>query len=308
MPNEQEQQSTQQVDNQNEEFVEPQDLSQAFETLREVKQIPAETPVEQPAAEPEPQPEQQQSVGYEGYQQPSAHVYNGAGGEPDYTAAGDSGFDSGYDDVNYQVIAKQMVDEATRMAAEQTNEFFRENGIKKLTIKDIYNKNEETGEVTFENPDNASRPFATRQEAQAWCDAINKSIDDEWRRQANINRNEFVKQIVPSLNMLAFAPEFYSMTPSEQRIFDKLVKRFEVLDQNNKVIGYNCDLREWAQEARNIAADESLWGVQQQAVQQQAPSGPAVDMKSSSSQGQPTPEITDPKDLSEAMKMLRQKK
>lgn len=308
MPNEQQQeQPIQQVDNQDEVFVEPQDLSQAFETLREIKQMPAETPVE-PAAEPEPaagqqpEPEQQQQQ-YIPQQQEPAPVYDGAGAEPD-------GYADSSQSVDYSAFARGMVEEITKAAAQQATDYFKEQGIEKFNVNMLYQRDEHTGEVTFQNPDNPNRPFNSRQEAQAWCDAINNDIDNEWRRTATEKRNEILGQAMPAMRLLQFAPTFNAMSPAEQDVFDTLIEPYAVQNDYGQTIGYNCDLDAFATQARKIAGK---YGAQMQQMQQQQqppaqPTGPAVDMKSSSSNAQPTQEITDPKDLSEAMKMLKQQK
>jgi len=308
MPNEQEQKSTQQVDNQDEVFTEPQDLSQAFETLREVKQMPAEAPVE-PAAgqqsEPQPEPEQpvqQQPAGYDGgYQQQEAPVYDGTG-------AGFDGYADSSTSVDYSAFARGMVEEITKAAAQQATEYFKEQGIEKFNVNMLY-KRDEDGTVTFENPDNPRQPFASRQEAQAWCDAINSDIDNEWRRTATEKRNEILGQAMPAMRLLQFAPTFNAMSKNEQDIFDTLIEPYAVTNDYGQTIGYNCDLDAFAGQARKIAARYgSTQQAQQVATQQPAPpSGPAVDMRASGSQSQPQAEVTDPKDLTEAMKMLKQK-
>ena len=306
MPNEQEQQSTQQVDNQNEAFVEPQDLSQAFETLREVKQMPAETPMEsniggapeqaaEPAGQSEPEPQQYQQT----YDQAPVYDESGAGldGPADIEQS-----------VDYSAFARGMVEEITKAAAQQATDYFKEQGIEKFNVNMLYQRDEQTGEVIFQNPDNPNRPFNSRQEAQAWCDAINTDIDNEWRRTATEKRNEILGQAMPAMRLLQFAPTFNAMSKDEQDVFDTLIEPYAVTNDYGQTIGYNCDLNAFAGQARKIAAKYGNQQAQQQAAQQPAPpTGPAVDMRASGSQAQPSGEITDPKDIAEAMKMLKKK-
>ena len=308
MPNEQEQQSTQQVDNQDEVFTEPQDLSQAFETLREIKQIPADAPVE-PAEEQSPagaeggqQPTPQQPESPAVVQQQQAPVY-------DETGAGPDGYADSSQDVDYSAFARGMVDEITRAAAQQATAYFKEQGIEKFNVNMLY-KRDEDGTVTFENPDNPRQPFASRQEAQAWCDAINNDIDAEWRKTAAEKRNEILGQAMPAMRLLQFAPTFNAMSPAEQDVFDTLIEPYAVTNDYGQTIGYNCDLEAFAGQARKIAAKYNAQVPQQQQQQQAAaaPTGPAVDMQASGSNSQPENEITEPKDLADAMRMLKKRK
>lgn len=306
MPNEQQQQPNPQVDNQDSGFTEPQDLSQAFETLREAEQKPAETSVEQPV-EPSAEPVQsggqpQQEQPYYDYQEGTTPaLYNDAGTES-------YGYPDSSQSFDYGSFAKGMVEEITRAAAEQATDYFKEQGIEKFNVNMLYQRDENTGEVTFQNPDSPNRPFASRQEAQAWCDAINNDIDNEWRRTAVEKRDEILQQALPAMRLLEFAPKFNAMSKAEQDVFDMLIEPYAVQNEFGQTIGYNCDLDSFAGQASKIANKygAKIQEMQQQYQQQPAqPTGPAVDMRSSSSQGQPTHEITEPKDLSEAMKMLK---
>ena len=61
---------------------------------------------------------------------------------------------------------------------------FAEQQIEMWSIEDLYEKDEHTGRVRFRNPDDPSRDFQSRYEAQQFVDAMNKTFKRETGKTA----------------------------------------------------------------------------------------------------------------------------
>ena len=270
---------------------EPKDLSEAFKVLRANEQAAAAPSVEPGQPDPEPIQEEQPQESYQDIQ------YDGgadAGGSAAELQSSD-----------YGAYAQGLITESLSQARQLVTQEFRNNKVEKWNTGKLYQKDENTGEVSFFNPESPSQPFKTRAEAQAWCESINADIDSEYRRMVNEKQRELMDGLAPALRLLEFAPKFDQMSQLEQDIFDDIVEGYEVYNAAGDVIGYNIDLNAAAARAKNFA---SKYGAQQQqAVPQQKSSGPAVDMKSSSSSAQGKEDLKEPTNLEEAMRMLKKK-
>lgn len=197
-----------------------------------------------------------------------------------------------------------MIDEINRAAYEKTVEEFQKQGIQKLSVSQLYQRDEERGTVTFINPDNPNRPFESRAEAQAFCEAFNKDVDMELRKAAIAERNKLMEQYRPSMELMEFAPKFDSFDKVKQDIIDDLIEPYEIRDNSGKIIGYRCNL-----DAAASQADKILARFPQAKPEEAAPvksSEPALDMKSHGAGG--AGKGKEPKTLEEAMRMVQQEK
>lgn len=205
-------------------------------------------------------------------------------------------------------MLKDVQQEARRRIAEK----FSKAGVRPMDISDLYERDENTGRVTFRNPDDPDRPFASRYEADQWCDSINKQINAKFRQEVANEIQKLTKDLAPRLNLLDFAPQWQQMSDEEKEMFDVLIEPYAIVDENSgDVIGFNCNLQAAARQATAICQkfnSRQSQGFQQAAQQapqrkqrQQQPSMPAFDAKTGNGAG----DDDEPKTLEEAMLALR---
>lgn len=174
------------------------------------------------------------------------------------------------------------------------------------TMEDIYERDENTGRVTFRNPDDPNRPFQSRAEAQQFINAMNQEVNNYFRREVNIESRKLVQQQAPVLQMFDFAPVYQAMDKTEQEMFNILLEPYAIYNDNNKVIGFNTNLQAIANTARLIVKrmfNNNTASVPQAASKKEnvKPSTkPALDMKTGN--GATDGEV-EPKTLGEALKM-----
>ena len=156
--------------------------------------------------------------------------------------------------VDYGQVSRSLVNEINRSAAQAANRIFQDKGIKKFGIGDLYRRDEQSGVVVFQNPDNPNRPFESRAEAQSWVDAMNKQIDDEWRNVAIQEQQRIAKEAAPRLRLVQFAPKYEKMDEEMQELFDDVIEGYEVRDRQGRVVGYSCDLDAAYAQAKKIKA------------------------------------------------------
>lgn len=212
--------------------------------------------------------------------------------------------------IDYKSVCRAYIESTQKLAIDATNKLFRDNNVSKITINDLYEK-DERGRVSFRNPDDPDRSFQSRAEAQQWCDAFNSQVDAEWRRTAQSFQQGYIKDIQPMLRLMDFAPEFDAMSSQEQKVFDNVVEDYAVKDKAGMVVGYSCDLRQAKQVALNICKSIGTQNEQLAPAgdpqEQISGDGPAVDAKTSSS-GNPQNTNDAPKSVQEAMKMINEQK
>lgn len=159
--------------------------------------------------------------------------------------------------------------------------------------------NPETGrEFTGDNP---------RRQAQEWVDDYNKELARVFNNTCEQYEKHLKEEAAPQLAVMKFAPKYEKLDDIRRGMFDNIVEDYEVKDSEGKVIGYSCDLdKALALVERQISMIQSYakaHAPQQQQGQQQ-PSGPALDMKTSSgavNTGDPAPVNS----LADAMERLQ---
>lgn len=232
---------------------EPADLADAF---ARVAKMDAEDAADAMEAEGTGVPEDEEPGGDSGEDEAEEDAvpvdddgYDDGGGSPDGTEESEYPRD-------YQGAINQVATEITRAARQQAAKEFSDNGIRHFTMRDLYRR-DDSGNVTFVNPDDRSRPFSSRMEAQQWIDSMNKEIDSEMRKRSIEISKDIQKAAAPALRLLRFAPTYDAMPDATKRMFDDLIEDYEVKNGKGQVVGYSCDLNRMAAKAERIAAKYS---------------------------------------------------
>lgn len=290
----------------------PRDLSDAFGILRSVNQGAAQDDVEQP----EPgQPDVPVDADADGA--------GSAGGfadapDPDDGLADETLEDvGGYSIPDYDAVTKNIAKSVQQQAIRAAAETFEQNGIRKFTIADLYEKDEQRGTVSFRNPDDPSRPFSSRVEAMNWINSMNQAIDAEFKNMVNQNQRKFMQETAPSVRLMQFAPTYDTLDNMQKQYLDALIEPYGVV-QNGKLVGYNCDLNAMARQAIILAdkfAQHTAFEPDATSQAQQQMSGaaaqaqtPAMDMPSTGSQSTANSQPSEPKDLNDALRMYHEAK
>ena len=292
---------------------EPVDLAQAFKMYNEANREAAQQPVE--AGEPDDPVE---ASGSEGGQQDGGEVAGGdvvvddtaAAAADDASGGGVGGSANVIEPVDYDARRKQILQGIQQQALNQVRKDFSDNKITPCTIEDLYQRDEQTGRVTFKNPDDPSRDFASRAEAQLWVDAFNKQIEMRFRQEVNKKQRDLVDQSAPMLRLIDFIPKYEAMNQQEKDVLDKLIEPYGVKNASGDVIGYSVNLDAMANQAKNIAsmfatAPQGSQETQEAEEGKQESSRPAMNMPTGNGESK---EDKEPKTLGEAMAMLNKSK
>lgn len=286
---------------------EPVDLAQAFKMYNAANAAPAEQPVETGGTA---EPVAEGDAGEQGSGEPEAP--EGAGENQETVAPADDGDGNDgsggstdvIEPVDFDARRQEILRGIQGQAIQQVRQDFSKNQITPCTIEELYQRDEQTGRVTFKNPDDPTRDFASRAEAQQWVDAFNKQIEMRFRQEVNKKQQELVEANAPQLRLIAFAPKFEAMDKAAQDILDDLIEPYAVKDNNGNVVGYNVNLDAMAAQAVKIAkrfpsqpAANEPEGSQE--PEQQA-SRPAMNLPTGNGKN---PEEAEPKSIGEALKM-----
>lgn len=148
---------------------------------------------------------------------------------------------------------------------------------------DIY-KRDEDGVPHFYNPE-TGREFTSdnpRLQAQQWCDIYNRDLAQIFNQAVETYKQELMKNVQPSIAVRKFAPKYEKLDDIRKGMFDNVIQDYEIRDDKDKIIGYSCDLdKALAMVDRQIAMIQS-YAKSHQAQQQAKPTGPVLDMKTSS--------------------------
>lgn len=221
----------------------------------------------------------------------------------------DGGPGDGYAGADYQALQDQLTAEVNRAAMQQAVAEYQRDGIRPITMNDLYQRDQSTGRVTYINPDDSSRPFSSRMEAQQWIDSFNSQLRQEIQARARAVSRELSEQMAPARRLLAFAPTFDAMDAQTREVFDDLVEGFEVCNQRGDVVGYTCDLNRMAERARRMAEKYGRKGGGNGATRREEQRKPAEDLRShgSASARRKDPN-REPKDLNEAFEIMRERR
>ena len=285
---------------------EPVDLAQAFKFLNQANREGAQQPVEEEA--PSAGVESSDGPGEPGVsEQPvqGATQDNSApSGTRSESGAGYGGSSDGIQAIDFDARRQEILRGVQQQALSDVRKEFRENGIEYCAIDQLWKKDEQTGRVTFQNPDDPRNPFTSRAEAQAWVDAFNKQIDARFRQEVNKKQQELMGNTAPTLRLISFAPKYQSMSQAEKDIMDDLLDGYGVKDRAGRIVGYNVDLDAVAAQAKRIAKRMAP-KAPETAPEAPKSSGPAMDMPT----GQGTRnDAKEPKTIGEALKMYDSQK
>ena len=216
----------------------------------------------------------------------------------------------GYTGADYQALQDQLTSEIQQAAMQQAVAEYQRDGIRPITMNDLYKRDQSTGRVTYINPDDSSRPFSSRMEAQQWIDSFNSQLRQEIQTRARAVSRELSKQMAPARRLLAFAPTFDAMDAQTREVFDDLVEGFEVRNQQGDVVGYTCDLNRMAEQARRMAEKYGRKsGGNGGTTRREEQRKPAEDLRShgSASARRKDPN-REPRDLNEAFEIMRERR
>ena len=280
----------------------PETLADAFKALREAGTQAAQEPVE-------------------GSGQDTAESNTSLGGsEPEpsdsYTAAdaGDLGTENNetIESFDPNPARRALLQQANQYAQNQVKQMFEKQGVKLADISDLYSRDDRNGTVTFRNPDNPNRPFESRYEAQQFCDSINKQINARYQQEIRKAQQQVIQAMAPQFALLDFAPTYNAMSKTEQEIFDALIEPYSLVDNQGKVVGFQCNLNVMGQQAKKFASKFATTSethrVQPEASAKQKaqkPTTPALDMPSAAGSSS---EDDEPKTLEEAFNRLNKVK
>lgn len=225
----------------------------------------------------------------------------------------DGGPGDGYAGADYQALQDQLTAEVNRAAMQQAVAEYQRDGIRPITMNDLYQRDQSTGRVTYINPDDSSRPFSSRMEAQQWIDSFNSQLRQEIQTRARAVSRELSKQMAPARRLLAFAPTFDAMNEQTREVFDDLVEGFEVRNQQGDVVGYTCDLDRMAERARRMAEKYGRRGGgsgrASGAIRREEQRKPAEDLRSHGSAAARRKDPNrEPRDINEAWQIMREQR
>lgn len=169
---------------------------------------------------------------------------------------------------------KAFLDNLGVAAAQSAKQIFEENGVQMIKVLDLYEK-DDRGYVRFVNPDDPNRPFASREEAQKWCDSFNNTVALEFKETVNSERRRLINEYQPTLQLYDFINDFAKYSRQKQDLVNELVSPYAITNRTGEIIGYNCDLKAAAKQADSII---KKFGKTQTPKPKQEVSEPALDI------------------------------
>lgn len=169
-------------------------------------------------------------------------------------------------------------------------------------------KRDEDGVPRFYNPE-TGREFTgdnPRRQAQEWVDDYNKELARVYNEACQQYEKVLKQEVEPQIAVRRFAPKYDKLDEIRRGMFDNVIQDYEIKDNNGNVVGYSCDLdKALALVDRQISMIQG-YAKKHQGEQKPAPTGPALDMKTSSG-AVPSGEQKPPSSLAEAMERIQDK-
>ena len=275
----------------------PEDLAEAFDRLRQVDADGPSDDVEGGDGAADDGDAEADDTLEEGDLAADAGGYEADGGPAVYPDA-----------AQYQASQQTIVDQLNRQAVAQARRQFQKDGIREFTMNDVYERTQD-GRVVYRNPDDPSRPFANRMEAQQWIDSFNKQVQAALIKTATDIRDRNAKAAMPALRLLQFAPTYDMMDEGTREIFDDLISDYEVRNRAGKVVGYSCDLDRMAIRAAKMATKYASSPTRKKSAnigkRKAKATGPALDARSHGSSKQKG-KGGEPQTLEDAFRLLHQ--
>lgn len=236
---------------------EPIDLAQAFKMYNQANAATTDSTVEVGEASQETEPsdsgegQQTGEPAPEGNQEDSSAVTGDAGSQ----GTGDLGGSTDVvEPIDFNSRRQEILREIQNQSISDVRKDFSDNKIIPCSIEDLYQRDEQTGMVSFKNPDNPRQDFSSRAEAQAWVDAFNKQIDSRFRQEINKRQRELLEEYAPKLRLIEFAPKFEKLDQQTKDVMDDLLTPYAVRDKRGDIIGFNVNLDAVAAQAQRIAS------------------------------------------------------
>ena len=217
-------------------------------------------------------------------------------------------------DEDPEVFRKEVEENARTQAINDIAQEFIKRGIRNsngrlgasLDDPDIC-KRDDDGVPHFYNPE-TGREFTgdnPRRQAQEWIEDYNNELARVFNSACEKYEKHLLEQSMPAIAVMEFAPKYNKLDPIRKGMFEDVIKDYEIEDESGKLIGYSCDLdKALALVDRQIATIQSYAKANSQKQQQQQPTGPALDMKTSSGAVQVSNNDA-PKSLAEAMERIQ---
>ena len=219
----------------------------------------------------------------------------------------DGGPGDAYSGADLQAVEQQLTQQVSQLAVRQAAAEFQQEGIRPVTMNDLYRRDESTGRVVYQNPDDPTRPFSNRMEAQQWIDSFNSQLRQEIQTKARSINRELQRQVAPTRNLIRFVPRYEGMSQEAQEILDDLIEGSEVRNARGEVVGYTCDLDSMANRAERMAAKYSR-GKGSKGDGQRQQRRPATDMRSHGSSSEPRKLDREPRDINEAFQIMHERR
>jgi hypothetical protein len=168
-------------------------------------------------------------------------------------------------------------------------------------------KRDEDGVPRFYNPE-TGREFTgdnPRRQAQEWVDDYNRELARVFNNACGEYEQHLRQEEEPMWRTVEFAPRYRRLDPIRRGMLDTVLEDYEVKDpQSGDVIGYSCDLdKALALVDRQVSM---IQGYAKAHAQKEPPSGPVLDMKTSSGAVRPsTGDKGAPTSLAEALEIMQ---
>lgn len=243
--------------------------------------------------------------------EPDAPDLGGLGASPGSDGAEDATAFGGMQGIDVEKYEQDLKDSIRDRAIGDIAKEFIKRGIRNnngklgatIDDKDIC-KRDEDGVPHFYNPETGQefRSDNPRRQAQEWVDDYNRELKRVFNDTCEKYEKHLMEEQAPSIAVMKFAPKYEKLDEIRKGMFDNVIEDYEIKDGDGKVIGYSCDLdKALALVERQIAHIQS-YAKKQQEAQPAPPTGPALDMKTSSG-AIASGERKVPKSLAEAMEM-----
>ena len=231
---------------------EPVDLAQAFKMYNQADRAPAAVPVEETGSDEAEGGELgsvDDRVSGDGGSSDSGEDATPGGAEGSEMPGGSADV---IEPIDFNARKQQILKEIQQDALASVRKDFADNNIALCSIEELYNRDENTGRVSFKNPDDPTRDFQSRAEAQAWVDAFNKQVEAKFRQDVNKRQRELVTERAPMMRLIEFAPKFQALDSLTKDVLDDLIEPYTVRDSNGNPIGYSCNLDAALAQAQRI--------------------------------------------------------
>lgn len=182
-----------------------------------------------------------------------------------------------------QRVENAVMQEARNQAVSE----LQQNNVKLMQFDDIIQRDENTGQMQFINPD-TKEAFRDRVDAQRWLDTQNNQVKAVATRIADQKASEIRKNVGPAARTQIFINTTYkNMDEITRNVFNNLIEPYAINNAQGERIGFSCDL-----DAQHKVAQQIVQGFQpkpqsqpaQEAPKAEPPTSPAMNMQTSSEQ------------------------